>query len=157
MSTKDFGMLRHIVPITAPAQKTATFVTPNVAMKKYERVQFLVLLGTLATDSFTLTVTASAVTAGTTATALTFKYRLSAAAGTDTLGDLSAGVTELVLTHTTYDNKVVVVEVDANELTADKPYVGLTFTDPGNADAYIGVVALLKPRYPQATNDGALT
>jgi len=59
MSTKDFGMLRHIVPITAPAQKTATFVTPNVAMKKYERVQFLVLLGTLATDSFTLTVTAS--------------------------------------------------------------------------------------------------
>ena len=146
MSTKDFGMLRHIVPITAPAQKTATFVTPNVAMKKYERVQFLVLLGTLATDSFTLTVTA-----------LTFKYRLSAAAGTDTLGDLSAGVTELVLTHTTYDNKVVVVEVDANELTADKPYVGLTFTDPGNADAYIGVVAVLSPRYPQATNDGALT
>jgi len=157
MSTKDFGMRLHPVPITAPEQKTATFVTPHVAMKKYERVQFLVLLGTLATDSFTLTVTASAVTAGTTTTDLTFKYRLTAAAGTDTLGALSAGVTSLVLTHTTYDNKALIIEVDANELTADKPYVGLTFTDPGNADAVIGVFAQLSPRYPQETNDGALT
>lgn len=154
---KDAGMVRHIVPITAPIQKTATFVTPHVAMKKYESAQFLVLLGNLATDSFTLTVTASAVTAGSTATALSFKYRKSAAAGTDTLGDLSAVVTELVLTHGTFDNMVIVVDVDGAELTADKPYVGLTFTDPGNADAVIGVVAVLKPRYPQATNDGALT
>ena len=63
----------------------------------------------------------------------------------------------LTLAHATFDNKAVIVEVDGAELTDAKPYVGLTFTDPGNADAVIGVVALLKPRYPQATNDGALT
>jgi hypothetical protein len=154
---KDFGMVNHIVPITAPVQKTATFVTPHVALKKYERAKFLVLLGALATDSFTLTVTASSDNAGGTPTALSFKYRVTAAAGTDTLGDLSAAVTSLVLTHSTYGGKVVIIEVDADELTADKPYVGLTFTDPGSADAVIGVVAELKPRYPQATNDGALT
>jgi hypothetical protein len=154
---KDFGMVRHIVPISAPVQRTATFVTPHVALKKFETVQLLVLLGACATDSFTLTVTASADNAGGTPTALSFKYRVTAAAGTDTLGDLSAAVTSLVLTHSTYGGKVVVIEVDANELTDAKPYVGLTFTDPTNADAVIGVVASMKPRYPQATNDGALT
>jgi len=154
---KDLGMVRHIVPITAPAQKTATFVTPHVKLSKYERVQFLILLGAISTDGFVLTVTASAAAVGSSATALTFKYRVTAAAGTDTLGDLSAAVSSLDLDHDTYDNMVVIIDVDADELTDDKPYVGLTFTDPANADCVIGVVALLKPRYPQATNDGALT
>lgn len=155
---KDVGMVRHIVPITAPIQKTATFVTPHVAMKKFQSVQFLVLLGAMATDDFVLTVTASAVTAGSSATALAFNYRLTAAGGTDTLGARTAvAAAGLTLANATYDNKVLIIDVDASELTEDKPYVGLTFTDPGNADAVIGVVALLQPRYPQETNDGALT
>lgn len=155
---KDVGMTRHIVPITAPAQITATTVCPHVAMKKYESAQFIVSLGALATDSFVMTVTCSAATAGSTSTAIAFKYRVSAAAGTDTLGDLtSSESTGLTLTHSTYDNKLVIVDVDGSEMTADKPYLGLTFTDPGNADAIVGVVAILKPRYMQATNDGSLT
>ena len=155
---KDFGMTRHIVPITAPAQISSTTICPHVAMKKYESVQFLLALGDLATDSFVLTVTASAATAGSSSTALYFKYRVTAAAGTDTLGDLATtAVNTLTLTHSAYDNMVLIIDVDANELPADKPYVGLTLTDPGSATAYVSVVALLKPRYPQATNDGALT
>ncbi|MFA4973651.1 MAG: hypothetical protein WC683_13655 [bacterium] len=154
---KDLGMVRHIVPITAPVQKTATFVTPHVAMKKYENAQFLVLLGAMETDDFVMTVTCSAATAGSSATAIAFKYRLSAAAGTDTMGDATACASTGLTLANTYDGMVVVVDVDAVEMTADKPYLGLTFTDPGSADAVIGVVALLKPRYPQATNDGALT
>lgn len=155
---KDFGMLNHIVPITAPAQKTATFITPHVPLTKFEKVQFLVLLGALSTDGFVMTVTCSAATAGSSSTAIAFKYRATAAAGTDTLGDLTdVESTGLDIDQDTYDNMVLVIEVEGNELTDDKPYVGLTFTDPGSADAVIGVVALLKPRYPQETNDGALT
>lgn len=155
---KDLGMVRHIVPITAPAQKTATFITPHVKMSKYESVQFLVMLGALATDDFVMTVTASAATAGSTSTALAFNYRSTAAAGTDTLGDVTAvASTGLTIANASMDNMILIIDVDASELTSDKPYVGLTFTDPGSADAYIGVVALLKPRYPQATNDGTLT
>jgi hypothetical protein len=155
---KDYGMEKHIVPITAPVQKTATFVTPHVKLSKFERVLFLVLFGAIATDGFVLTVTASADNAGGTPTALSFKYRLTAAAGTDTLGALSAAVSSLDCVHDgAFDNAIVIIEVDADELTADKPYVGLTFTDPGSADAYIGVTAQLKPRYLQATNSGALT
>jgi len=155
---KDVGMVRHIVPISAPIQRTATFVTPHVAMKKFEKVQFLVLLGALETANFTMTVTCSAVTAGSNATAIAFSYRATEAAGTDTLGDLTAvESTGLELADGTFDNMVLIIDIDAVELTDDKPYVGLTFTDPDNADALIGVVALLKPRYPQETNDGALT
>lgn len=155
---KDIGMVRHIVPITAPAQKTATFIAPHVNMGKYESVQFLVMLGALETADFTMTVTCSAASAGSSSTAIAFNYRATAAAGTDTLGDVTAvESTGLAITNTAFDNMVLVIDVDAAELTADKPYVGLTFTDPGTADAYIGVVALLKPRYPQETNDGALT
>jgi hypothetical protein len=126
-------------------------------MKKYESAQFIVALGDLGTADYTLTVTASAATAGSSSTALSFKYRVTAAAGTDTLGDLSAAVTSLVLTNTSYDNMTIVIDVDANELTAAKPYAGITLTRGGSATAYIAVTALLKPRYPQATNDGALT
>ena len=155
---KDLAMVRHIVGITAPVQKTATFVAPHVALKKFQAVQFLVLLGALATDGFVMTVTCSAATAGGTSTAIAFKYRATAAAGTDTLGDLTAvESTGLDIDQDTFDNKVLVIDVEGVELTEDKPYVGLTFTDPGNADAVIGVVAILQPRYPQATNDGALT
>ncbi len=154
---KDLGMTRHIVPITAPQQLSTTTVCPHVAMKKYESVQFILAMGALDTADFTLTVTSSAVTAGSSSTALSFRYRLSAAAGTDTLGDLSSAVTSLVLANGSYDDMTVIIDVDANELTADEPYVGLTLTRGGSATAYVSVTALLKPRYPQATNDGALT
>uniref|UniRef100_A0A6H1ZJD3 Uncharacterized protein n=1 Tax=viral metagenome TaxID=1070528 RepID=A0A6H1ZJD3_9ZZZZ len=155
---KDVGMVRHIVPLLGPIQKTATFSTKGCKLSKFMSAMFLVLLGAMDTDSFVMTVQASADVNLGTPTALAFSYRLTAAAGTDTLGDLTAvAASGLTLAHATFDNKAVIVEVDGAELTDAKPYVGLTFTDPGNADAVIGVVALLKPRYPQATNDGALT
>ena len=155
---KDFGMLNHVVPLIAPAQITSTTTSGHVAMKKYEKVKFILALGDLGTDSFVLTVTASAATAGSSGTALAFKYRATAAAGTDTLGDLTdVESTGLTLTHTAFDNKVLIIEVEGIELTDDKPYVGIVLTDPGSATAYVSLVAELKPRYPQETNDGALT
>ncbi len=155
---KDLGMTRHIIPLTAPVQKTATFVSPNVSMKTFESVQFIVAFGAIATDGFVLTVTCSAVTAGSSATAIDFKYRLSAAAGTDTMGDVSAAVSSLDCVHDgAFDNACVIIDIDANQLTADKPYVGITLTDPGSADAIVGIVAIAQPRYPCATPDGALT
>src|SRR4030042_437915 len=155
---KDFGMEKHIVPILAPVSVEATTVMPHVALKKYERVKFLISLGVCSGDTHVLTVTASAATAGSSSTALYFKYRVTAAAGTDTLGDLvGTAVSSLALTYTTYAGKTVIIEVDADELTEDKPYVGITITDPGSAVALMSIVAELKPRHPQATKHGAPT
>ena len=149
----------HIVPITAPAQLTATFVAPHINMKQYEKVEFIVTLGAIAGDSFVITCTQSAVTAGSTSTAIAARYRLSAAAGTDTLGAVTAlstsGFTTLNGTH---ENMVLVIDVDSSDLTtASKPYVGLTCTDSNVADVFIGIVALCWPKYPKETNANALT
>ena len=66
--------------------------------------------------------------------------------------------TGLTLTDGTYDLMTLIVDVQSSDLTtAAKPYVGLTFTDPGTADAVITIIALCWPKYPQETNSGALT
>jgi hypothetical protein len=149
----------HIVPITAPAQLTSTFVAPHINMKIYDKVEFIVNLGAIAGDSFVITVTQSAVTAGSNSTAIAARYRLTAAAGTDTMGAVTAlttsGFTTLDGTH---ENMVLVIDVDSSDLTtASKPYVGLTVTDNATADVFMGIVALCWPKYPKETNASALT
>jgi hypothetical protein len=150
----------HIVPLRATTQDTSTFVTPHINMKLYEKVEFIVYFGAIATDGFTMTVTQSAATAGTSTTAIAARYRLTAAAGTDTMGDVTAlASTGLDVVETgTYDLMTLIVDVDSSDLTTDaKPYVGLTFTDPGSADQISTIFALCWPKYPQETNASALT
>ncbi len=149
----------HIVPVTATAQITSTTVAPHINMKLYEKVEFLVHFGALETANFVLTVTQSAVTAGSTSTAIAAKYRLTAAAGTDTMAAVTTlASTGLTLTDGTYDLFTLIVDVASGDMTtASKPYVGLTFTDPGSADAIITIIALCWPKYPKETNAGALT
>ena len=148
----------HIVPIRATTTDTATFVTPHVNMKLYEKVEFVVMFGTLSGGSNALTVTQDAATAGTTSTtAIAARYRMPAAAGTDTMGAVTAlASTGLTLTYGTFTGKGIIVDIDSSDLTtADKPYVGLTFTGANSATSTIW--ALCWPKYPTATNDGALT
>jgi hypothetical protein len=149
----------HIVPIRVTTTDTATFVAPHVNMKLYEKVEFIVLFGTCSGDSFVLTVTQSAATAGSTSTAIAARYRMPAAAGTDTMGDVTAlESTGLTLTYGTFTLKGIIVDIDSSDLTTEsKPYVGLTFTDPGSASAVNTILALCWPKYPKETNSGALT
>jgi hypothetical protein len=150
----------HIVPIRATTQDTSSFVAPHVNMKLYDKVEFIVYFGAIATDGFTMTVTQSAATTGSTSTAIAARYRLTAAAGTDTMGDVTELTTsgiDLVETGT-YDLMTLIVDIDSSDLTtASKPYVGLTFVDPGSADQISTIIALCWPKYPKETNDGALT
>jgi hypothetical protein len=75
------------------------------------------------------------------------------------MGDVTAiASTGLTLTYGTVTLKTVIVDVDSQDLTtADKPYVGLTFTDPGSASMINTIIALCWPKYPKETNAGALT
>lgn len=149
----------HVVPIRATTTDTSTFVTPHVNMKLYRKVAFIIVFGTLSGDSMTMTATQSAVTAGTTTTAITGYYRFIAAPGTDTLGTATALTTSgLSITYGTYTGTGLIVEIDSEDCTtASKPYAGLTFTDPGSASMVSTIVALCWPRYPQETNASALT
>uniref|UniRef100_A0A6M3KK51 Uncharacterized protein n=1 Tax=viral metagenome TaxID=1070528 RepID=A0A6M3KK51_9ZZZZ len=147
----------HIVPVRATTTDTATFIAPHINMKLYDKVEFLVIFGTLSGGSNVLTVTQSAVTAGSTSTAIAARYRMPAAAGTDTMGDVTTlASTGLTLTFGTFTTKGIIVDVDSSDMTtADLPYVGLTFTGANSATSTIW--ALCWPKYPQETNSGALT
>ena len=149
----------HIVPLTAPNQASVTFIPSHINMKLYEKVEFLVPLGAIAGNAFVITLTQSATYAGGDSTAIAARYRLTAAAGTDTMGDVTELTTSGFTTiNGTHENMLLIIDVDSSDLTtADKPYVGLTITDNATADVFIAVIALCWPKYPKETNAGAVT
>lgn len=148
----------HIVPILSSTQKTSTYVAPHINMKIYERVEFLINLSTVAADNFTLTVTQSAATAGSTSTAIAARYRATAVAGTDTMGDTTALASTGLAITTSHTTLTLIVDVDSQDMTTEsKPYVGLTFTDSASGDLTMTIIALCWPKYPKETNASALT
>ena len=148
----------HIVPLTAPYQSTATFTPGFINMKQYEKVEFICHLSAVAANGYTMTVTQSAVTAGSTSTAKAARYRITAAAGTDTMGATTALATTGLAITTAHSTLTLIVDVESQDLTTESlPYVGLTFTHSGSADLTACIFALCWPKYPKETNANALT
>ena len=148
----------HIVPLATEAQITSTTVEPHINMKLYEKVEFIYHMTAVAADNFTLTVTQSAATAGSTSTAIAARYRLTAAAGTDTMGDTTTLASTGLAITTSHSTLTLIVDVDSSDLTTEsKPYVGLTLTDSASGDITGTLIALCWPKYPKETNASALT
>ena len=148
----------HIVPLATEAQITSTTVEPHINMKLYEKVEFIYHMTAVAADNFTLTVTQSAATAGSTSTAIAARYRLTAAAGTDTMGDTTTLASTGLAITTSHSTLTLIVDVDSSDLTTEsKPYVGLTLTDSASGDITGTLIALCWPKYPKETNANALT
>ena len=155
---KNLSQEIHVVPLLAYGQKNTTFIVPHINMKLYEKVEFLVSLHTVTANDFTMTLTQSAATAGSTSTAAAGYYRFTAAAGTDTLGTATALTTSGLAITTAHTTLTLLVDVESQDMsTASKPYVGLTFTDASSGDILVSIKALCWPKYPQATNANALT
>ena len=158
MANMNLAEKIHIVPIATETQITGSTVQPHINMKLYEKVEFIYHMSTVAADDFTVTVTQSAATAGSTSTAIAARYRLTAAAGTDTMGDVTALASTGLAITTSHSTLTLIVDVESQDLTtAAKPYVGLTFTDAGSGDITGTLIALCWPKYPTATNASALT
>lgn len=156
MGKRSLGERIHIVPLVAAANLAATTSSTGINMGLFNQVDFVIALGDLATADFTLTVWNSTTTAA--GTAIAFEYRLSAAAGTDTMGAVTAiASTGLALANASYDNMTVIVSLDSDALTDTYKYAGITLTRGGSATAYASVTALCYPRYPQATPSAALS
>jgi hypothetical protein len=158
MGNMNLAQNIHIVPIATEAQITSATVEPHINMKLYEKVEFIYHMTAVAANDFTMTVTQSAATAGSSSTAIAARYRLTAAAGTDTMGATTALASTGLAITTAHSTLTLIVDVESQDLTtADKPYVGLTFTDGGSGDITGTLIALCWPKYPQETNSGALT
>mgnify|MGYP001195734683 CR=1 FL=1 len=124
-------------------------VGDSINMKNAHKCTFLVNFGSITGNSI-LTVCSAATAAGTTSP-LTFKY---APAGADT-GAVSSDVkgtmstsAALTLTAATYDNTVLIVEVDAAEmdLANDENWLTIFISAVANP-LNVGIVALVEPRY----------
>lgn len=84
-------------------------------------------------------------------TAIAFKYRLSAAdykvALADQLGDpIAVAATGLTLTATTFDHRLVAIEVDPDTMPDGKPYLTLSI-DATATVLLLGAVGLARARY----------
>ena len=151
----------HVVPILAPVSITSATNTDVVGLKKYHAAKFLVPCGALAVN-LTITVLKADDTTPSNETAIAFRYRKSAAVGTDTMGAwATAESTGVELTASTDNGKMVEILVESSELTpvstSERPYVRLTLTPASASACLVAAVAVLEPRYAQAVMPSSVT
>ncbi len=154
----DFLFDHHIVAGLYPVADTfATAATTDwVSLANYRKVTFVISTGdaTGNTANGVVTLNASAVAAGSSSTALTFKYRVCHSSTTvDTWGALT-DATSSGFAMTAGDNYLYTIEVLAEEVEAQaagKYFVALTVTENSNDPIVANVIAILsEARYPQA-------
>jgi len=150
--TEDY----KIVPIYSNydlSTHDTTMPSDSINMKNYHHATILMNFATIANASTVLYAYAGA-TDGAQTSALTFSYAwgsaATAAATADVLGAWSTSAA-LTITHGTYDNYLLVIEVPAAQMTAagnTYDWLTLNFTDPSTgATGNVTAIAVLKPRY----------
>lgn len=150
-----------IVPILSDQDlnAAATMDGDSINMSKYHKATYIVGLQTLAGASCTLEVYSGA-TDGACTTALYFNYAfMSAAAGSASCDVLAAWANSntVTLTHASYDNFTLIIEVDPAVMASTHKWITLRFTDPGGATGNAQVHAILKPRFGSSLSVTALT
>lgn len=138
----------------------ATQVTDSINMKNFHKATILIQFHTLGTASATLKVYSGATDAALTS-ALTFSYAFGGAAqGTANCDKLAAWATSanLTITHGTYSDYMLVIEVDASDMdvTNGEGWLTVETTDPGSATGLYTAFAILEPRYTGNRSDSAL-
>ena len=145
----------HLLPILAPADIAATATASQyVDLKESQWVSFMVTLGAVTNAAFTVTVEAStAASSNATEASVPFKYRLTSAVATDSLGAITAATSDGATMAAGDDNKVMWIDVDPAALPsnpgADFAWLRLVVTPSSDMTAFIvGASAFLQPTYP---------
>jgi hypothetical protein len=155
-----FAEKLQIVPLYAPVVTTATsgYESASVALKNVQWLTFLVNWGTMtsdSTDTWTLGVEVStAAGSTTTATAIPFTYRLSAAVGADNWGDATTCAATGLSINATQDDMSLLIDVDPADipsLDADAIYANVWIVPVNVVVNYaVSIHALIDPRYAQS-------
>lgn len=160
---KNYGMKEQFVPLLAPIDiTTSATATPYVDLKGALDCTFVVPFGviTAASADQVITVTveaASAAASNATEIAIAFKYRLSAAVGTDTLGVVTAATSAGYAMRADADAMLLIVEVDPASVQGaltnlNGRFVRLVLTPgTGVTNALVNVIAVINPSYAGAT------
>jgi len=148
-----------VLPILAPVADSTSVATSYVDLNTAQWATFLVQFGAMTSDSTdTVTITVECSTeSGSNATELKvpFKYRLSSAVDTDSMGAITSAVAATGAAFTAVDdNKMAVIDVDPASLPSltgytDHRFLRLVLTKTaGLASNIIDAIAVLEPRYP---------
>ena len=152
------AQVAKIVPCLEPQDHQAGVDGDSVNMGLYNHVAFILLFGELTGDAV-LTIYEGA-SAGTKTTAKTFKYRATAADLKVATGDnLGAETTSaaLTLTAATYEDRMLVAEIDAAELTAGLPWVTVELSSAAT-ELFVSIVAVMvEARYLKDVPPTAIT
>ncbi len=142
---------KKIVPLLNSADVSTGSDCDSINMKGFHKATFIFTFGAVTTD---IVITPkSGATAGTKTTAVPSQYAAGGAvigtavagstASCDVLGVWTATATTVPLTAAS--NKVMVVEINASDMTADEPW--LTLTVAAGTGGICHCVAVLEPRY----------
>jgi hypothetical protein len=147
-----------IIPLTESADVTTAGVdTQSINMGKLHACCFLLNFGAI-TANDTLKVYVGAATA-TKTTAIAFTYRLAEADTTAALSDTFGAVTDvastgLTLAATTFDHRLVIVEVDSQAIDDATPWVTLEIAGSATTQN-ISILAIAESRF--GSNSGTPT
>lgn len=153
-----YGEGLNVVPVLAPVDQGAagTDVSSYVDLRRANWLTFLVMLGAMTSDaSDTVTFVVDCSTDGsTTGAACAFKYRLSAAVGTNTWGAITDSTSDgAAIVGATDDNKSILIDVDPAVVRAAKTganWARLEATNVGPI-SLISVCAFTETMYPGNT------
>lgn len=141
--SEEFGIVFGV----KPANNQAGFDTDSINLGKGHNLIFLIASGAITSDAVLKLY--SGATDGTKTTAETFNYRLADAdQGSDLADNFADWATSaaLTLTAATYDLRLLLVEIAADELTDGQEWVTLEFSS-GASTLFNCVIALVRPRY----------
>lgn len=157
-----------IVPIkqAGDLNSAATVDCDSINMKLFHKATFVFTFDTLGGASTVLTINSGA-TDGAVTSALYFNYAWGGAAiGTAVAGstascDVPAAWTNaasVTITHTTYSNYMLIVEIDASNMDTanDEEWLTARFTDPGSGTGTFDAFVILEQRYPGNRSETAL-
>ncbi len=139
----------HLIPLIAPADTGSTTANSDVFdASECIAVACQVAFGAITGDSVVVTVEECDDTTPSNSTAIAFKYRLSSAVGTDSMGDLTDATAAGATLAASDDDKILEIFVDPRALSAGYPYLRLV-VDPGASmtACLISAAASVLPRY----------
>lgn len=149
----------HVVQALAPDADrfNSNPSTDWINLKNYKSVMFVVQIGAGATGTATITANMAENASGTGSTAIPFNYRRVADTTASDVPGARTAATSSGFTTTAGANQLYVIEIDADDVDGDSPFVNLTLTEVANDPVDAGVVAVLgDARYPGATPQTAI-
>jgi hypothetical protein len=125
--------------------------------KFYKSVLFVVAIGVGATGTATITANMAEDASGTGSTAIPFTYKRVADTTSSDVPGARTSATASGFTTTAGSNQLYLIEVDAEDLDSDSPFVNLTLTEGVDSPVDAGVTAILgEPRYAGDTAKTAI-